>query len=734
MGSVNISGMSWHECPECGKMFYKNSDECPYCARKEMEKESEQKTEKVHTKNQSTVEHVSHKSKKILCPECRRRFDRKYDKCPFCAKKKKAKSSKAIEKPKTYSKSISLDFNAKKILSEICNLNDEGYKFIVLEANERNSDIAVELAKEYKSSIILAANKKAEMRYNKEYQLRKLSKINLTNQKDLFNNKNIEKSEILIIDDAHRLDENIVNLFSVDIDLLIYPELKDSLDFKIEDLPNKDHYFWINLLNHKSLDYENTKRVVECIEQNPENWICSYDSDYNRLSFYPLNIGNLAKEYWFSKGEICIFISSSVLNFELFTHELGLDSSEVKFIPHDWPVDLDKNKIYARKTVDMNESNSYLIDLIREILDKHKNEKGLILRNRKRLSIKKIDDERLLLYKTANKKLKEFNESSNSVIFTNSLEDGMDFPYDQCRFQIIVRQPYYPYNKRSKVKQEESQWYSYKQIINLMQQLQRPITSKEDYCITYILDEDIVKSINYDVLHNGFIPNGILDLIVDMDMEKGGLVCENIKKQFGVYHLFDYFPYIKEEDDEKLWNDKNRLLHYKDYDKDEPDIYLDEFNSFTKEFMKAISKLSNEIIDEKFNKLALVCVPSSTPKRNESATVRESIKQIEKWYEDGRAQSEFNCQKEIINCGDLLKRVEDVPTSHKSEKRANYLQHMNSIECEKKDILEMNDVAFIIMDDVSTRGTVLNACEDILINNGVKKENIYKLVLFKTVW
>lgn len=358
----------------------------------------------------------------------------------------------------------------------------------------------------------------------------------------------------------------------------------------------------------------------------------------------------------------------------------------------------------------------------------------MILRNHKRLAIKKIGDERLLLYKTSNKKLKEFNESSNSVIFTNSIDDGMDFPYDQCRFQIIVRQQYYPYNRRSKVKQEESQWYSYKQITNLIQQLQRPITSKDDYCITYILDEGIIKSITKDILHNNFIPKDIINLIDDLELENNGVVCDIIKKQFGVYYLFDYYPDIKEEDDKKLWNDKNRLLNYKDYNKEEPDTYLDEFNSFTKEFMKAISKLSNEIIDEKFNKLALVCVPSSTPERNKSATVRESIIQIEKWYAEGKAQSEFNCQKEIINCGDLLKRVEEVPTSHKSDIRANYLQHMKSIECEKNDILEMEDVAFIILDDVSTRGTVLNACEDILINNGVKKENIYKLALFKTVW
>ena len=88
-------------------------------------------------------------------------------------------------------------------------------------------------------------------------------------------------------------------------------------------------------------------RVQSCIEENPENWICSYDDflDEKKLIFYPLNIGNLAKKYWFTMGQVCILISSTILDFDLFVNELGLDSSKVKFIQHDLPINLEKNKI-----------------------------------------------------------------------------------------------------------------------------------------------------------------------------------------------------------------------------------------------------------------------------------------------------------------------------------------------------------------------------------------------------
>lgn len=372
-----------------------------------------------------------------------------------------------------------------------------------------------------------------------------------------------------------------------------------------------------------------------------------------------------------------------------------------------------------------------LIPLIKHILEKHEHEKGLILTNRLSYSdeiIREIFNQRLLTCRNFDyyKKLKIFIEIPDSVMVTDLLEEGIDFPYEQCNFQIIVKQHNYSYNARSKQKEQESDWYSYKQAINLMEALQRPITSQQDYCTTYILDENIVKSISIDMMQNKFIPNHIIDSIADLDMKNHGLISDNIKKQFGVYYLYEYYK-DKKSENRKIWA-------YKNYDAQDPNTYMNmgEFKYFTNKFMKAISELSSNIIDANINKLALVCVPSSTIKRNESATVKESIKLIEKWHDEGKTRSEFNCEKEIINCADLLKRVNDVPTSHLSKERASYIEHMNSIECDENDILERDDVAFIILDDISTRGTIMNACEDILINNGVEKQKIYKFALFKT--
>lgn len=648
------------------------------------------------------------------------------------------KSNKEESIPENIPKTIYLNSSntQEEILSEISDSIKGGYKFIVLEANEGNSDIAVKLAKNFDSSIILTSNEKSQMRYENKYDLGKDSKIHLSNHKSFFDERSrIEKGDLLIIDEAHRLDENIVDLFSYEISLYEYREKLKNFRYDVKDLPKKDHKIWFNLIKHLSLVDDEIMRVQSCIEENPENWICSYDTFQDeKLIFYPLNIGNLAKKYWFTMGQVCILISSTILDFDLFVNELGLDSSKVKFIQHDLPINSEKNKIYGRKTANMRKDNlKLLIPIIEEILKKHKAEKGLIITDKRDYSYRisrQIKDQRLMIYdgQDYNNRIKKFNEGFNSVFVTSSLEDGIEFPYDQCKFQIIVKEHMYSYNQRSINKDNEYGWYSYKQTVNLVDLLQRPITSESDYCTTYILDERILTGITMDILHNKRIPKYIIDLIADLDMEDKEFVSNSIKKQFGVYYLFDYFPDKKTENKE--------ILAYKNYDKEFPNRNLEEFNFFTIKLKEAISKLSNDIIDSKINRIALIAVPSSTIERNESATMKESINAIENWYDDGKRQSDFDCKKEIINCGDLLKRVSDVSTSHlsktSSKERPSYLQHINSIGCETKDVLKMEDAVFIIMDDISTRGTIMNACEDILVENGAKKENIFKFAIYKT--
>lgn len=575
---------------------------------------------------------------------------------------------------------------------------------------------------------------------NKDYH------IHVSNYSKMLNELNdYSKRRLLIMDDAHRIEENFVNYLSYSINLDNYEDdVLNSFDYSIKELPNRNYKVWFDFIDYlglKSLEIDNIKNYIK---ENPQNWICSYENNEyrNKLLFQPLDISDFTEEFLFKKGEICIFLSQTILNLEEFVKELGLDISKVKFIHKDFEFCKGKNKIYIRNSFDMKfDSNAkLLIPIIKEILERHENEKGLIhtySSKYERFILKNINDNRLISYKKFNKgnKLTEFKNSKNSVLASFSLNESVDLKDSDCKFQIIIKQPLYQWDDRSRKKNSiQSEWYDYKKTINLIQMLLTPV-GKENYCRHYILDENVLKSFNRDITGKKFIPDCFINSIADMDMENCGLISDNIKKQFGVHYLFDYITYKRDKNKDLRDNSLSQeILNYKSYNGKKSNKYEKEFNYFTEELMKAISELSNQVISDKINKLALVCVPSSTTERDKSASIRESINCIENWYNTGIAESKYKYEKEIINCSNLLTRFSNVHTAHKSDKRPSYTEHMNSIKCEEDDILKEKDVAFIILDDITTRGTIMNACEDILINNGVKQENVYKFALFKTLW
>ena len=189
-----------------------------------------------------------------------------------------------------------------------------------------------------------------------------------------------------------------------------------------------------------------------------------------------------------------------------------------------------------------------------------------------------------------------------------------------------------------------------------------------------------------------------------------------------VYYLHNYIR----NDDRRIANLNDRkisvkILNYKHGKK--PEIRL-----FTRELMKSISYLSNYIIDENFEKLALVSIPPSHV--DKFSPIQESINQIKKWYDIGKTKTDFNCQYEILNANILI-RHSNVNSAHLKGPRPTYEDHINSILFNNDYIFDKT--AFILIDDITTTGTIMKACGDILIKKGIEKNSIYKLAISKTV-
>ncbi|MBR5624633.1 hypothetical protein IKW72_06485 [bacterium] len=188
----------------------------------------------------------------------------------------------------------------------------------------------------------------------------------------------------------------------------------------------------------------------------------------------------------------------------------------------------------------------------------------------------------------------------------------------------------------------------------------------------------------------------------------------------GIYYLYDYIPksyfeYHTEKEikvTEKTWDYK---------DGKEPAVF-----DFTYELMAAISEMSKNISD---TKIALLAVPPS--KVGKISTIGTSIQIISEWYKTKITSELFMCNKEIINCGCLLTRSSDISTAHLS-RRPDYAENKNAIEFNKS-VLPEDGVSFFILDDITTKGTSMDVCQDILVEHGVQKGKIYRLAIAKTI-
>jgi len=89
------------------------------------------------------------------------------------------------------------------------------------------------------------------------------------------------------------------------------------------------------------------------------------------------------------------------------------------------------------------------------------------------------------------------NTDEPTVLISPSMSHGVDLKGDLARFQIIVKAPFLPTKdvRIERLMKGDYDWYVNKMICSLIQSCGRGIRSKDDHCITYILDGNIAQSI-----------------------------------------------------------------------------------------------------------------------------------------------------------------------------------------------------------------------------------------------
>lgn len=346
-----------------------------------------------------------------------------------------------------------------------------------------------------------------------------------------------KKRKLGIFDEGHSLEAALMNALELEItDYQISHDLKMTLKVEknVEDWVSQLKKFSeayeekanktsdIKLKERYTKRYESIETCCNSLESNPDNWVFNEFKKNNRhlgkkvqhVVFKPIEI----QEYTnilFDKAQHKLIMSGSILKPNLFVEELGLSEYEYIEMPSIVPI---QNRPIKREYVGSMSKRNFetnfplLVEKIKEIADNHLGEKGIIHTftyniNYELFKVFRKDD-RFIFHTQENRvqKTNEFKEEPDdegSILVSPYSYEGVDFPYDQARWQIICKNPY-PFlgdaQVRARMEKDRREfstdwgWLNRQIALTLSQMYGRTNRAEDDYSVTYILDSDVERN------------------------------------------------------------------------------------------------------------------------------------------------------------------------------------------------------------------------------------------------
>lgn len=132
--------------------------------------------------------------------------------------------------------------------------------------------------------------------------------------------------------------------------------------------------------------------------------------------------------------------------------------------------------------------------------------------------------------------------------------------------------------------------------------------------------------------------------------------------------------------------------------------------------LSAVNELIENYVSSEY--LILAPIPSS------------KLRKMTNMYRAAEFIGESCCHRGDVEVLEMFERIYDMPAAHEGD-RPGYDDQKNSIRCNYPELCNENYTC-IILDDVTTTGTIMDVCKDILIENGMPEENILRLAFAKT--
>lgn len=377
------------------------------------------------------------------------------------------------------------------------------------------------------------------------------SKFSVLNYSMFFSlSENLRQRQVIVCDEGSELEDQLVSQFTCEIDLdfikkceIFAPAIPSEktvkklndwvvsfsslLDEKVEEYDEylesakKDSPTYLRK-RQESTRLKNLQRSVDTLKATFYDCEYMFDIVDRVIKFIPLKVDVLSKHI-FDCADHVIIMSATIIDPPNYCKNLGI--TDYEYIEVDSEFDPKKAPIYimAKQKLNFNNMQSMipkLMEQIEQILEHHKNDKGIIHTHTQFLADKirnSVYSSRLLCREPGvrNEELLDIHFSSKepTVLVSPSMTYGVDLKGDLAKFQIILKAPWLPTNevRTSKLMKIDKDWYANSMLKTLIQACGRGIRSVDDECDTYILDGSI-----YDAIHRNKkkIPKCFLDRII----------------------------------------------------------------------------------------------------------------------------------------------------------------------------------------------------------------------------
>ena len=362
------------------------------------------------------------------------------------------------------------------------------------------------------------------------------SKISVENYSSFFHKPDhLKHRELIVCDEASELENIIVSRFSCSIELgklnkygFHLPFIKNSRTFFKQLLTLKDrledrYTELIRMLDkHEATVGDEIKREFKFISDLKRDLALVIDtwsqSEYiihkapirnkQHIQLIPKKIDVLAR-HLFKYADKVLLMSATFVDYKEFMRNLGVAESDYKYM--DLPSTFDPSKspilfgTFHLTKKNLQQSFPKVIDVIKDILKEHKNEKGLIHTQSNAITNMLKDNlkNKRLLYRIRGNKdnidiLNEHLSSSKpTVLASPSMNFGVDLKGDAARFCIVIKCPWPDLGdvRIKEMSKNNNKWYTNKMFTTFIQQCGRCTRSENDASITYVLDAVGIRKI-----------------------------------------------------------------------------------------------------------------------------------------------------------------------------------------------------------------------------------------------